>query len=234
MLKYFKRWFPARDELIKPKAAGKQAIEMLRREYTGEPLLEENIHSDPIEQFRLWFDKAVNIIKNDPNAVILSTADETGRPSARTVLLKGYSEDGFIFYTNYLSRKGKQIDNNPAVSLTFYWPELMRQIHVEGNAEKVSGEQSDNYFKKRPDASKIAAIASVQSSPLSTRAELEMKRDQLEKEFQNRVIPRPPNWGGYLVKPQRMEFWQGRLNRLHDRICYSHDGKNWNIQRLSP
>ncbi len=234
MLRYFKRWFPAKDELTKPKAAGKQAIEMLRREYSGIPLLEENMCPNPVEQFRLWFDEALKTIKDDPNAMLLSTVDGSCQPSSRTVLLKGFSEDGFVFYTNYKSRKGLHIDANPKVSLTFYWPELMRQIHVEGRAEKVSGKQSDDYFNLRPDASKIAAIASAQSSELNSRAELEQKRDELEAKFKDGNIPRPPHWGGYIVKHERVEFWQGRLNRLHDRICYTFDGKQWNTQRLAP
>lgn len=234
MLKYFKRWFPAKDELTKPKAAGRQAIEMLRREYTGEPLLEENVDPNPIQQFRVWFDVALEAIKDDPNAMILSTADDTGRPSSRTVLLEGFDDDGFVFYTNYQSRKGNQIENNPSVSILFYWPELMRQIHIEGTAEKVSDKQSDHYYAQRPDASNIAALASNQSAAIRSRAELEKKRDQLEKTYSGKEIPRPPHWGGYLVKPRRMEFWQGRLNRLHDRICYEFDGNQWTIQRLSP
>ncbi|TVR19557.1 MAG: pyridoxamine 5'-phosphate oxidase [Balneolaceae bacterium] len=207
---------------------------MLRREYTGIPLLEESVSPNPIDQFRFWFDEALKIIKDDPNAMLLSTVDSSGQPSSRTVLLKGFGEDGFIFYTNYKSRKGLHIDANPQVSLTFYWPELMRQIHIEGRAKKISEKQSDDYFRLRPDASKIAALASSQSSELKSRAELEQRRDRLKVKYKGGNIPRPPHWGGYIIKHERVEFWQGRLNRLHDRICYTFDGKQWNTQRLAP
>lgn len=234
MLRYFKRWFPAKDELTKPGAASKQAIEMLRREYTGPALLEENVLKNPTDQFRLWFDEAMKVIKDDPNAMIVSTADEHGRPSSRTVLLKGFDENGFVFYTNYGSRKGKHIEKNPNVSIIFYWPELMRQVHIEGSAVKTSAEQSDAYFAVRPEASKIAAWATAQSTMVDSREVFEQKRNELEKNYKGKEIPRPPYWGGYIVVPCRFEFWQGRLNRLHDRICYTHDSKQWNTQRLSP
>jgi len=234
MFSFFRRWIPGKDEVSKPKAAARQAVEMLRREYAGEPFLEEHVSEDAIEQFTVWFEEAVKKIKTDPNAMILATAEPDGKPSSRTVLLKGYDENGFIFYTNYGSRKGKQILANPNVSITFYWPELMRQIHIEGVAEKVSEEQSDNYFSKRPSASQLSALASSQSEVVESREALEKQLKAMEKKFSGGKIPRPANWGGFCVKPNRIEFWQGRLNRLHDRICYQQEDGQWEIVRLSP
>lgn len=234
MFRFFKRWFPGRDEVKKPKSAVTQAVAMLRREYEGKPFNEENIDPDPIRQFQTWFDVAVKAIKHDPNAMILSTSDSGERPSSRTVLLKGFDEDGFIFYTNYNSRKGKHITQNPNVSLTFYWPDLVRQIHIEGIAEKVPAELSDQYFATRPDSSKLSAWASDQSSPIASREELENRLKEMEQKFGKGEIPRPPHWGGYVVKPDQIEFWQGRLNRLHDRILYKKEDGKWIIERLSP
>ncbi|WP_176719426.1 pyridoxamine 5'-phosphate oxidase [Rhodohalobacter halophilus] len=234
MFSFFKRWIPGRDEISKPKTAARQAVEMLRREYTGKPLLEEHVSEDPIEQFSAWFDEAVDKIITDPNAMIVATADQDGKPSSRTVLLKGFDENGFVFYTNYRSRKGRQILENPYVSITFYWPELMRQIHIEGVTEKVPEEQSDAYFSKRPAASQLSALASPQSDVVESREALENRLKEMEKKFGGGPIPRPENWGGFLVKPIRIEFWQGRLNRLHDRICYEKEGQEWKISRLSP
>ena len=234
MFRFFKRWLPSKDEISKPQAAAHQAVEMLRREYAGQPFLEKHLCEDPVEQFSVWFDEAVEKVKTDPNAMILATAGQAGRPSSRTVLLKGYDENGFVFYTNYDSRKGKQIEQNPDVSITFYWPELMRQVHIEGRAEKVSEVQSDEYFAKRPESSRLSARASSQSEKVSSREELEEKLRVMEKRFKNGNIPRPPNWGGFCVKPNRIEFWQGRLNRLHDRLCYQKSDGSWEISRLSP
>ena len=235
MFQYLKRWFPARDELGKPKAAAGQAIEMLRREYSGKPLKINQVSENPIEQFAVWFDEAVDAVKADPNAMLLSTVSEEGHPTCRTVLLKGFDEKGFIFYTNYNSRKSKHIEKNPSVSLTFYWPGLMRQIHIEGKAEKVSAEKSDAYFETRPSSSRLSAWASAQSENVENREQLENQLKTIEKRFSGKEIPRPPHWGGYCVKPERIEFWQGRLNRLHDRICYTlQKNGEWQIERLSP
>lgn len=234
MLRFFKRWLPAKDEVSKPKTAARQAVEMLRREYSGKPLLEDQVRSDPFDQFSTWFEEAVDAIKNDPNAMILSTADDEGHPSSRTVLLKGYDESGFVFYTNYNSRKAGQILRNPNVSITFYWPDLMRQIHIEGVAEKVSEAQSDAYFSTRPANSRLSAWASSQSETVASREELEENLREMEKKFKDGDIPRPSNWGGFRVRPRRFEFWQGRLNRLHDRICYIQSEDCWKIKRLSP
>lgn len=234
MFRYLKRWLPARDEITKPKTAAKQALEMMRREYAGIPLLEANVSADPIGQFLEWFDEAVEKIKTDPNAMILATSDPDGKPSSRTVLLKSFDEQGFVFYTNYESRKGRQILRNPNVSITFYWPELMRQIHIEGKAQKISDKLSDDYFATRPSSSKLSAWASSQSETVSSRKELEENLREMEKKFIGEEIPRPPNWGGFRVEPNRIEFWQGRLNRLHDRICYIKKENNWEVKRLSP
>ena len=234
MFRFFKRWFPSKDEVKKPKHAMKQAVAMLRREYDGKPFTEENVHADPIQQFSDWFDVAIDKIHHDPNAMILATTSPDGQPTTRTVLLKGFDGKGFVFYTNYNSRKAKHISSNPGVSLTFYWPDLMRQIHIEGKAEKVSAAQSDSYFKTRPDSSKLSAWASDQSSPVESREELENRLKEMEKKFGKGEVPRPPHWGGYIVKPDQIEFWQGRLNRLHDRIRYKKIKEAWEIERLSP
>ncbi len=234
MFKFLKRWLPGRDEVSRPKSAVTQAVAMLRREYEGKPFNENNVDPDPIKQFSAWFDVAVKAIKHDPNAMILSTVNSNGRPSSRTVLLKGFDENGFIFYTNYNSQKAKHIGQNPNVSLTFYWPDLVRQIHIEGIAEKVPAEKSDQYFATRPDTSKLSAWASDQSRPIGSRDELENKLKSMEKKFAKGEIPRPPHWGGFCVAPRRIEFWQGRLNRLHDRISYQKENGEWKMERLSP
>jgi pyridoxamine 5'-phosphate oxidase len=235
MFEYLKRWLPAGDEVKKPKVAAGQAIEMLRREYSGKPLKKSDVNQDPIKQFSVWFDEAVDAVKADPNAMLISTVDSEGKPSSRTVLLKGFDTEGFLFYTNYNSRKAKHIEHQPSVSLTFYWPDLMRQIHIEGMAGKVSAEKSDAYFQTRPSSSKRSAWASQQSDIVANREQLEKQLKDIEKKYAGSEIPRPPHWGGYRVKPLRIEFWQGRLNRLHDRICYVlQENKEWKIERLSP
>lgn len=234
MLHYFKRWFPAKDEIHKPKKAIQQAVSLLRREYDGIPLDKERVDSNPFMEFSKWFEIAVKEIENDPNAMILGSANREGQPATRTVLLKGFDENGFIFYTNYESRKAKDLAENNRVSLTFYWPDLMRQIHIQGTVEKVSEELSDEYFKSRPDGSKLGAWSSKQSSVIESREVLLENLRSFEKKFSNAEIPRPSNWGGYRVDPHRFEFWQGRLNRLHDRIVYRNEGDVWVIERLSP
>ena len=235
MLRYFKRWIPARDDVNKPGQAVKQGIAMLRREYDGKPFDETSADPNPFKQFELWFNEAVSEIEQDPNAMILATADAAGQPTSRTVLLKGYGELGFVFYTNYNSRKSKAIEQNGKVSLTFYWPDLMRQIQIHGSAEKVSPETSDLYFRSRPAGSQLGAWASAQSSQVSSRKTLEEQLRHYEKKFAGEAIPRPPHWGGYRVIPFRIEFWQGRLNRLHDRISYQkNEEDSWSIERLSP
>ena len=234
MFDFLKRWIPGRDEIRTPGQTAKLAVAMLRREYHGKPFDESTALRDPVEQFGRWFDQAVKAVRDDPNAMILGTSNSEGNVTTRTVLLKGFDENGFLFYTNYESRKGRQISVNPSVSLTFYWPDMVRQVHVEGEAKMVSAEQSDNYFHSRPRSSQIAARASTQSRTLKNRQELENRYREIEKEFTGRQIPRPENWGGYLVKPDSFEFWQGRINRLHDRIYYQKQGDVWKISRLMP
>lgn len=230
MRRFIKRWLPAREEISK----SKQAIAMIRREYEGNPLQKNSVAPNPFDQFSGWFDEAVKKVGIDPNAMTLSTVSDDDQPSSRTVLLKGFDENGFVFYTNYLSRKGHHIEKNPKVSLTFYWTELIRQVQIEGVAQKISESQSDAYFKTRPTASKLSAWASNQSNPLGSREELDQRFKEFEEKFDGGEIPRPPNWGGYLVIPHRMEFWQGRINRLHDRICYTLKDGEWIIERLAP
>jgi pyridoxamine 5'-phosphate oxidase len=170
----------------------------------------------------------------DVNAMVLSTVDKDGRPSSRNVLLKGVDERGFIFYTNYDSRKSRELSENPNASLTFYWPELERQVCVAGSVEKISREESETYFKSRPRGSQLAAWASNQSDVVADRAVLEAKWSEMEKKFSNEV-PLPPNWGGFVLKPERIEFWQGRASRLHDRFCYARQPDNsWKLERLAP
>ncbi len=235
MIRFIKRWLPARDEVRKPMKFARQSMAMLRREYKGIPLEEKNVSPDPFTQFEIWFEEAAKMIQNDPNAMMLSTVDAEGRPSCRTVLLKGFDENGFVFYANYESRKAQQIAQNPRVALTFNWSDLVRQICIEGVAEKTTESQSDAYFRSRPVSSRISAWASPQSRVLSSRSQLEKRVKEIQKVYQDDDIPRPPNWGGYLVRPNRIEFWQGRINRLHDRICYTKTENGlWKICRLAP
>ena len=227
--RFIKRWIPAKDEIPGPK----KAISMIRREYEGVPLDKENVDPNPFEQFSQWFDEALEHVSFDANAMTLTTVGENGQPSSRTVLLKGFDDSGFIFYTNYRSRKGLHIQNNSRVSITFYWADLMRQVHIEGNAQKVPETQSEEYFKSRPVASRLSAWASSQSDEVESRSVLKTRMKEYEEKFGD-DIPRPPHWGGFLVVPHRIEFWQGRLNRLHDRICYTLEDDEWRIKRLSP
>ncbi len=236
VIRFIKRWLPGRDEVRHPGRFARQSVAMLRREYQGKPLEEELVNPDPILQFESWFEEAMRVIRDDPNAMVVSTVDEQGCPSARTVLLKGFNEEGFIFYTNYESRKGRQILTNPNVALTFHWPDLMRQVCIEGMAGKTPESQSDAYFRSRPAGSRISAAASPQSQVVASRRELEDRVRELEEEYRDLdAIPRPAHWGGYLVRPERIEFWQGRVNRLHDRICYTRKPEGgWEFRRLAP
>ena len=213
----------------------KATLENLRKDYRAEKLSETDVKKNPIEQFDHWFDEALKSGIYEPNAMTLATASSDGKPSARIVLLKGFNQDGFVFYTNYLSRKGKELAKNPVVALVFFWPELERQVRIEGTIEKVSKETSEKYFQSRPKESQIGALASPQSQVIEDRSLLEKNWQALEKKYADQEIPKPSFWGGYLVKPQVIEFWQGRSSRLHDRIVYRKaDKNNWKIVRLAP
>ncbi|MVN91014.1 pyridoxamine 5'-phosphate oxidase [Mucilaginibacter aquatilis] len=210
-------------------------IQNLRQDYKASSLHEADTHANPVKQFETWFNEAVKAEIHEPNAMTLATSTHDGRPSARVVLLKGFDEKGFIFYTNYLSRKGKEIAKNPHAALVFFWGDLERQVRIEGTIEKLSKEQSEAYFHSRPVGSQIGAVASPQSQEIADRDVLEKKWQQLETEYEGKEIPKPAYWGGYVLKPQLVEFWQGRSSRLHDRILYKKaDKNNWKKVRLAP
>lgn len=209
-------------------------ISKLRRSNALKELSEASVSSNPFTQFSVWMNEVVNSNLLDPNAMILVTASKEGFPSARTVLLKGFDERGFVFYTNYESAKAKDLDENPNAALLFLWVELERQVRISGKVEKISQADSEEYFSSRPRESQLGAWASKQSSVIESREVLETKYEEMKKRFESKEIPLPPFWGGYRVIPQRIEFWQGRESRLHDRICYTLDAGKWKIERLSP
>lgn len=205
----------------------------IRQEYSRHSLAPGDCLPDPLAQFGRWLDEAIAAQVNEPTAMHLATV-ENGRPSARLVLLKGIEGGAFVFYSNYESRKGRQLEADPFAALTFFWPELERSVRVEGRAEKVAPETSDAYFASRPYQSRIGAWASLQSQPLDGTATLVARAAKFAAQYVTGV-PRPPQWGGYAVTPDRMEFWQGRPSRLHDRVLYLPDGKGgWETQRLYP
>ena len=230
------------------------AIADIRRDYSQGELRRADLDANPMAQFNSWFAQASAgsrwrkigialyklwhaILDHSPaevNAMVLATVDKDGRTSARNVLLKGADERGFVFFTNYDSRKGRELSENPNAALTFYWTDLERQVCITGPVEKISREESENYFKSRPRGSRLAAWASNQSDVVADRAALEAKWNEMEKKFPNEV-PLPPDWGGYVLKPERIEFWQGRASRLHDRFCYTRQADDsWKIERLAP
>lgn len=209
-------------------------LEQLRREYLQPAFDKKGANPDPFRQFDIWFDQIINSGNPEPNSMTLATANASGQPSLRVVLLKGMENGKFIFYTNYLSQKGKEIEENPRVALNFYWPELSRQVRIEGLAGKIDRETSEKYFKSRPVKSQIGAWASPQSAVIENRKILEKRFEDLEEKFGNSAIKKPVQWGGYAVAPISIEFWQGRPNRLHDRILYTPEGKKWKINRLAP
>jgi pyridoxamine 5'-phosphate oxidase len=205
----------------------------LRQEYMRAGLHESDLAPDPFAQFGNWFDEALRSGIALPNAMTLATATRAGRPSARTVLLKSFDASGFVFFTHYRSRKGREIEANPEAMLLFRWGELERQVGIEGRVAKVSPAESDEYFATRPLGSRLSAIISPQSEPVGSRAVLETALEEASKRWRNEP-PRPPHWGGYRLVPERFEFWQGRRDRLHDRLCYSKAEGGWKIERLAP
>ncbi len=210
-----------------------EKIEALRRDYRSSELLESNVDSDPLVQFSTWFEQALAAEITEPNAMCLATI-HNGRPDTRIVLLKGVTGKGFVFFTNYHSSKGRDIQKDNHVSLNFVWLELERQVRIHGIAEMISTEESDRYFYSRPLASQLGAIISEQSGLLASRKDLEDAMVMAEKQYEKNGPVRPPHWGGYLVKPDMIEFWQGRANRLHDRLRYDLHGNEWKLSRLYP
>lgn len=212
-----------------------QDLAELRREYLIKPLRRAGLEDDPLRQFDAWFHDARTAEAMDANAMMLATADRDGQPTARTVLLKSYDDDGFVFYTNLESHKARDIANNDKVTLLFYWHELHRQIRIDGIAARTPTEEDERYFRRRPRESQLSAWASPQSRVLDSRQDLEDRVAELTASFADRDVELPPFWGGYRVSPQRFEFWQGRENRLHDRFLYSLERPAaWRIERLGP
>ena len=206
----------------------------LRRQYATAALDRSSLDDDPVAQFRRWFADAERAQLLEPNAMTLATADAAGRPSARIVLLKGIDARGLVFFTDYRSRKARELAANPRAALAFLWKELERQVRVTGAIELVTPEESASYFRTRPRGSRLGAWASVQSAELPDRAMLEHEVARIDKQYPGDDIPLPPHWGGYRLLPDEFEFWQGRENRLHDRFRYSRAGERWRIDRLSP
>ena len=213
-------------------------IEHLRQEYALKSLDEKDLSKDPFEQFAIWFEEARNAAVEEPNGMTLSTVDESGIPSARIVLLKGFGRSGFVFYTNYLSQKGHDIAQNPNVCLVFWWKELQRQVRINGTARKEDKNESEVYFQKRPKGSQIGAWASPQSQIVENRSVLAENYANLEQQFAGvEQLPKPEHWGGYVVVPNRFEFWQGRESRMHDRLIFqqsSEESSHWEVIRLAP
>jgi len=206
----------------------------LRRDFTLKVLDEKDVDANPMLQFEKWLDETLRSEIIEPNAMVLSTSTPDGKPSSRVVLLKQVRKEGFVFFSNYESSKGMQLDDNPYCALNFVWHELERQVRVEGFARYILPEESDSYFELRPEKSKLGAWASPQSKVIPGREYLEGLMADFYSRFKDKIVTRPPNWGGYLVEPHLIEFWQGRPNRLHDRIRYRRENNNWVIERLAP
>lgn len=221
-------------EIKKQQELRVEDLARLRREYLAKGLDENELHPDPFMQFRSWLQEAVNAPFLEPTAMALATATKEGKPSARMVLLKQVDDRGFVFFTNYESRKGEELMQNPCAALLFYWDALERQVRVEGDVERTSTELAREYFNSRPYASRIAAAISHQSTVIGSRAELENKFRELAEQYNGKEAPLPPFWGGFRLIPHTFEFWQGRENRLHDRFRYTKKQNSWVIERLSP
>lgn len=215
--------------------ADDRPIDQMRRKYYRGPLERDQLDPDPIVQFERWFEEALQRVKDaEPNAMALATVDPEGAPSARTVLLKYFDHDGFVFFTNLESRKAAHIERNASVALLFWWPMLERQIEITGVAERISNVEAARYFMTRPRGSQLGAWVSDQSRVLTSRKALEIKVDEIKRKFADREVPLPKFWGGYRVRPTMLEFWQGQPDRLHDRFQYVREGEGWRIQRLNP
>ena len=212
-----------------------KTIADLRKDYTLQGLSVSDVNPNPFIQFKQWFDQALTAQLPEPNAMTVATVTPDGKPRARMVLLKGFDERGFVFYTNYNSQKGQELAQNPQASLVFWWAELERQVRICGRTEKASESESDEYFYSRPLNSRLGAWASNQSEVIESREVLERRLQEFKSKYENEEIPRPPHWGGLRVIPTEIEFWQGRPSRLHDRLLYSRlDNHTWKIERLSP
>ncbi len=209
-------------------------INTLRHDFAKQTLSKKDVNINPVLQFEKWFKEAVDSQVNEPNAMTVATATADGKPSARILLLRNFNESGFVFYTNYTSRKGTEIKNNPSCALLFFWPELERQVRIEGVLFKQTAFDSDVYFKSRPRTSKLGAWTSQQSHVIANRNVLDEEYQKLSAQFPGEDVPRPQNWGGYTLKPISIEFWQGRPSRLHDRILYTKENNAWKIERLAP